>query len=186
MATGGEIPFDEWLLQIGGITEDGKKKLEKCTVVSTTAVKFLTGEDIAEIRLGVGDRGIFKAAWQALIASEKTSDPPKEPEPEPSPSTVSRTYSIEEIARYFGSISQPPVVNPVNQGASGSTLQQPSVDGRAEALAAASGIRPTDPGITSRILSKDRLLSQLAAEYAQGGIQDTLSNHQLNLPVTYP
>ena len=188
MAEGGEITFDEWLLKIGGITEDGKKKLEKSTVVSTTAVKFLTSEDIAEIRLGVGDRGIFKAAWHSLqIESQEKDDStprPREPPSYPTGSDEeSRMYSIHDIAKYFGSLPQPTAGNP-GPSTSGSTLRPPSSDGRTEALAAAGAIGTaanTGAEITPRILAKDRLLSRLAAEYAQGGIRDTLSIHELNL-----
>jgi hypothetical protein len=171
MAEGGEIPFDEWLLKIGGITEDGKIKLEKSTVVSTTAVKFLTSEDIAEIRLGVGDRGIFKAAWQSLQTESQEKDDstprPREPPSYPSGSDEeSRMYSIHDIAKYFGSLPHPTAGNP-GPSTSGSTLRPPSSDGRAEALAPAGAIGTaanTGAEITPRILAKDRLLSRLAAE----------------------
>jgi hypothetical protein len=35
-------------------------------VACMTAVRFLTEEDTAEIRLGVGDRAMFTAAWESF------------------------------------------------------------------------------------------------------------------------
>jgi hypothetical protein len=173
--------FEDWIVQIGGITEDGRKKLEKATVVSVTAVKHLTVEDIAEIRLCVGDRGIFRAAWQQLQTTAKEPEEPVVPIVEP-PVTdeESRLYSIREISKYFGGL--PPRQDP--NRASGSGIQHPSRDGRTEALAAASAIGTAanaGADVTSRVLAKDRLLTRLAAEYAQGGVQDALSIQQLNL-----
>ena len=57
-----EPNFEEWMLSIGGITENGKSKLKKATIVNLAAVPLITEEDIDEIRLGVGDLAIFKAA----------------------------------------------------------------------------------------------------------------------------
>ena len=100
MAEGGEISFEDWLLQIGGITEDGRRKLEKATVVSTTAVKYLTLDDITEIKLGVGDRGIFRAAWQAL----QPSDQPKPSIPSSDASEDSLLYLISDISKFMRSL----------------------------------------------------------------------------------
>ena len=175
MAEGGELSFEDWLLKIGGITEDGRRKLEKATVVSTIAVKYLTLEDIAEIKLGVGDRGIFRAAWQALQADLPTSPP--------SSSDVtdeSRLYTISEISKFMGGLprsgsSKDPTTGPVTHQ---------SRDGRREALEAASGIGVVSnigADVTSRVLAKDKLLSRLASEYVQGGLRDTLSLQDLQL-----
>jgi hypothetical protein len=38
MAVGGEPSFEEWIASIGGLTENGRSKIEKATIVSMTAV----------------------------------------------------------------------------------------------------------------------------------------------------
>jgi hypothetical protein len=79
MATGGDLTLDEWLISIGNLTEHGRSKLEKGTIVNLAAVRLISEADIDEIRLGVGDRAIFKAGWRALIGTTSTpadtSDP---------------------------------------------------------------------------------------------------------------
>ena len=176
MAEGGELLYMEWLERI---TEDGRKKLEKATVVSVDSVRFLSLEEILEIRLGVGDRGVFRAYWQSLQVKEKEPvqnvDPVvKVSESDGSEKHSERLYTIEEVAKYCAG--------------GGVSIQQPlvahSVDGRSEALAAARGIS-TAPAIgvdvTSQVLAKDRILNKLASQYAQGSILDTLSLQDLNL-----
>jgi hypothetical protein len=195
MAEGGFESFDEWLLSIGGLTEAGRQKLEKATVVSVLSVRHLTQEDIGEIRLGVGDRGILRAAWQDLqtpvVKAKGPVDSPEQPIPERQhiperpEDSEQKLYSIKDISRFFGAV-----------GPHGVGIQQPSSDGRLEALAAARGIQggsgppigsggpPIGADVTSGVLAKDRLLNRLAAEYVSGstgGIRDTLSLQDLNL-----
>ena len=43
------ISLDEWLTSIGGITEAGRTKLEKATIVSVNVVKLLEDDDINQI-----------------------------------------------------------------------------------------------------------------------------------------
>ena len=59
-----ESEFFSWISSIGGITKPGLEKLEKAAVVSITAVRCLVAEDIVDLKLAVGDRGIFKVVIQ--------------------------------------------------------------------------------------------------------------------------
>jgi hypothetical protein len=174
-----DVSFDELLDQIGGITKAGREKLDKATVVSLAAVKFLTLDEILEMKLSVGDRGIFRAGWESLQAPKELKDLPKPIEPEEDKESSKKSeseklYSIAEISKFFG---QSP---PVSGAAGGSTLQQ-STDGRLEALAAAAAIKSTHAGaaVTVQTLAKDKLLSKLASEFVTDGLKDTLTLQEL-------
>ena len=43
------MTLDEWLVDIGGITEGGRAKLEKATIVNLISVKLLTLEECTEL-----------------------------------------------------------------------------------------------------------------------------------------
>jgi hypothetical protein len=127
----------QWYVDIGGITEIGRSKVEKATIVSLGTVKNLTLEDILEVKLGIGDRANFRAGWE-VITKPVVEVPvvPVVPVPEPVvvPEEVSadtKLYSIAEISKFFGSLS--------TRETSGVVLQQ-SPDGRREALAAAASV----------------------------------------------
>jgi hypothetical protein len=176
MAEGGVLLYMEWLEKI---TEDGRKKLEKATVVNVDSVRYLTLEEILEIRLGVGDRGVFRAYWQSLQVKDKEPEPKVSDSSDVSERHSERLYTIEEVAKYCAG-GGVPLQQPVSTVAAAH-----SVDGRTEAIAAARGINTGVPAIgvevTSQVLAKDRLLNRLASQYAQGGILDSLSLQDLNL-----
>jgi hypothetical protein len=174
----------QWYVDIGGITEVGRSKLEKATIVSLGTVKNLTLQDILEVKLGVGDRANFRAGWEVIIKPvvEVPVEPvvPVVPVPEPvvvpeEASADTKLYSIAEISKFFGSLS--------SREASGSVLQQ-SPDGRREALAAAAsvatGFQPAGVvggaagDVTVRTLAKDRLLNRLASEFIGNNVDDSL------------
>ena len=99
MATGGDPPLDEWLISIGNLTEHGRSKLEKGTIVNLAAVHLISEADIDEIRLGVGDRAIFKAGWRALIGITVT--PTDTSDPGDAPITAAQGtshYSLTDLA----------------------------------------------------------------------------------------
>jgi hypothetical protein len=181
-----DVSFDEWLDQIGGITKAGREKLEKSTVVSLTAVKFMTLDEILEVKLGVGDRGIFRAGWESLQAPKQLGDLPKplsDSEDDKADSTKKvdgekvdgeKLYTIAEITKFFG--QSPPVL-----GATGGVPLHQSSDGRLEALAAAASIKstPSVSTVTVQTLAKDKLLSRLASEFVSEGLKDTLTLQEL-------
>jgi hypothetical protein len=175
-----EVSFDEWLDQIGGITKAGREKLDKATVVSLVSVKYMTLEEILEVKLRVGDRGVFRAGWESLQAPKELKDLPKplsdgdedksdsgkKVEPE-------KLYTIGEITKFFG---QSTAVS----GASGGLPLQQSPDGRLEALAAVAALKPSvNAGVTVQTLSKDKLLNRLASEFVSEGLKDTLNLQKL-------
>jgi hypothetical protein len=79
MAVGGEPTFEDWIALIGGITKNGRSKLGKATIVSLASIRLITEEDIDEIRLGLGDRAIFKQGWRALRGLPDTTKASPEP-----------------------------------------------------------------------------------------------------------
>ena len=97
-----ELNFEQWIESIGGLTENGRSKLEKATIVSLAAVRLITEPDIDEIRLGLGDRVIFKAGWKTLTGApdkatpivEQISDDP----PPPPPNHGSGHFSLQDLA----------------------------------------------------------------------------------------
>ena len=95
MAVSDAIPltFKEWLTDIGGMTEAGRSKLEKATVVNLAAVKLMTLDDILEIKLRVGDRAIFKAGWEALTAVNVLLRTPP-----PAVDSVDSVQSLQEVS----------------------------------------------------------------------------------------
>ena len=66
--------FEQWTEYIG-LTKNRKEKLEKVTVCSIQAVRCLTEDDIVEIKLGVGDRGLFRAGWNNLRLPTELPEP---------------------------------------------------------------------------------------------------------------
>ena len=176
--------FDEWTEYVG-LTKNGKEKLEKATVCSVQAVKCLTEDDIVEIRLGVGDRGLFKAAWKALsVPSElpEYSPDPNKPAAESVSAhvsslnfptgvdTESKVYSIADVAKFLGQTPSVPSASGVSTLLTGVT---PIVGARTSTRAASS--------VTAKTLAKDQLLNRLAGQFAQGGLQDSLSLQELSI-----
>jgi hypothetical protein len=96
-----EPSIDEWLSSIGGLMEGGRQILEKATGVSLIAVKYLNVEDIRETKLSIGDRGIFRAASEAL---QVPSDLPKPQPPEVSDMDEGILYSIKERSSFFSGL----------------------------------------------------------------------------------
>jgi hypothetical protein len=192
MATA-DIPLtlDEWLVEIGGITEQGRGKLEKATIVSLTTVRHLTESDIHEIKLGIGDRAVFLAGWAALRAPKETlvtsGESPAVPIVVPVVSEEeAQLFSVSDITKFFGALGGARS----KHGGLGLQHAKQSLDGRAEALAAASvlsaGGRKTVPGrlgpdVTPRVLAKDNLLNRLAASYVNAGLEETLSLQDLKI-----
>jgi hypothetical protein len=129
MAETDGISLDEWLSGIGGITEAGRTKLEKAKVVSVAVVKLLSQEDIDQIRLGIGDRAVFKCGWQK-IRSVKTLIPPvvEQALVQPVGDVVGdpvggeRLYSIDDLSKFLGGLGCGTGV------ASGVQLQQPAAN----------------------------------------------------------
>jgi hypothetical protein len=184
MAEGGDpITFEEWSDRIG-ITRQGKEKLEKATVCSLLAVKCLSEEDIQEIRLGVGDRGLFRAGWNILrepiVSPKPTSEikgtgeedrhsvpqgvapPPVDPE--------AKIYSVADVAKFLGQSSSVagaviPSIAEIGRDSNNS--------GRVSSRAASA--------VTVRTLAKDQLLNRLSSQFVQGGLQETLSIQELSL-----
>jgi hypothetical protein len=191
MAT--EPTFEEWLDYVG-LTKQGRDKLEKATVCSIKAVQFLTVEDIVELRLGVGDRGLFRYGWEALrTPSDKGKSPeptPEEPTPEEyssksdiptSTDAEAKIYSISDIAKFLGhspsavsGLNPPPAVLGAVGGVQGIASQGiPNIGARLSSRASTS--------VTAKTLAKDQLLNRLASQFAQGGLQDTLSLQELSI-----
>jgi hypothetical protein len=177
-----DISIDEWLDTIGGITKIGREKLEKATVVSLTAVRCLSEEDIVEIKLSVGDRGVFKAGWESLRLPKDLPKPLETPEEE-AKLEPDKSYTIADLCKFFGQSS----LGATGGASGGVPLQQPSQDGRVEALTAAGAINAARPKakasneVTVHTLAKDKLLNRLAADFVQEGVKDTLSLQELNL-----
>jgi hypothetical protein len=186
--------FEQWTEYIG-LTKNGKEKLEKATVCSIQAVRCLTEDDITEIKLGVGDRGLFRAGWNSLRLPTELPEPLKTDTADavvdhsnrvsstglPTGTDVDvKVYSIADVAKFLGqNRSESSVQVPTSQGAvagaSGSSFMVDSSRlGTHTSARAASNV-------TAKTLAKDSLLNRLAGQFAQGGLQDTLSLQELSL-----
>jgi hypothetical protein len=184
-----EISLDEWLASIGGITEAGRTKLEKATIVNVNVVKLLEEEDINQIRLGIGDRAVFKAGWESVrsvkrtLASPEVPVVPVVPEEEgavAAPISRERLYSIEDLSKFLGGLGREPAGTGASLG--GGRLQEPAV----ASTSASVPLRVPSPAdrdlpVTVKSLAKDRLLSRLASEYVTEGLANTLSLTDLQL-----
>jgi hypothetical protein len=169
--------FLRWLEAIGGVCKGGLEKLEKSAISSVRAC--LTLDDINEIWLAIGDRGIFRAGWSELVSPSQspgpgpgpgpdTKDPPSYDDSDPD----LKQYSISDITKFFGTPGAQGLT-PGQQLKSVLPHQQSSV------------ITPRHPEpVTTKTLAKDKLLNRLAVEYAQEGIKDTLSLQELALGLT--
>jgi hypothetical protein len=180
MATGGsDLTLDDWILQIGGLTDGGRKRLDKAGIVSLAAVKHLSLSDIDEIQLVVGDRGIFRDGWITLTTPERII--PTEPfksaleglDGTKSKVTVSETeklYTIKQISEFFGGLPG---------SASIQTPGAAAVEGLRRLPGA--GVKATLADVTTKTLAKDRVLNSLASSYLEGGVRDTFSIQDLTL-----
>jgi hypothetical protein len=61
-----EPTLEEWITEIGGLSEAGRNKLEKATIISLAAVKAISEQDIEDVKFGLGDRAVFRAGWRKL------------------------------------------------------------------------------------------------------------------------
>ena len=132
---GVDLNLEEWIDSIGGLTERGRKTLDKNAIVNLTCVKYLTEQDIEELQLAIGDRVVFRNGWQALRTpvvspprehkdSKEFVDSASKSQPLISGLAEDKLYSLKQICEYFGGL--PCVPRWVDaQGASGA-LQQPS------------------------------------------------------------
>jgi hypothetical protein len=187
----GEPSFEEWLDYIG-LTKQGREKLEKATVCSLKAVQCLSSEDISELKLGVGDRGLFRFGWEAVKnptgSPSKKSPLPEAEEPitsaDPklpaSTDSEAKIYSISDIAKFLGqspsasrSIDPSERLGAVGGISEGGLQSVPNIGARISSRASS--------GVTAKTLAKDQLLNRLAGQFAQGGLQDTLSLQELSL-----
>jgi hypothetical protein len=168
-----EQTFEQWLEAIGGITENGRSKIEKATIVNLAAVRLISEEDIDEIRLGLGDRVIFKAGWRALIgdtaAAAKASDdsnsrdPPRTEDP-PSFRQSTSHYTVSEFTELLKLLPSSAPSAPAS----------PSPRGLQQSQAARSFGDPT-ARVTAQSLSKNQALRELAASLGQPPPAEQLS-----------
>jgi hypothetical protein len=143
----GDLTFEQWLESIGGITESGRSKLEKATIVSLTAVRLITEHDIDEIKLALGDRAIFKAGWKKLngvtqptVTTGENPGPSNTGGPEPGPSTSHTSYSFSDIAELMKLLPQATSPAPVVTSPAQALQQTQSVRSRFGILQR--GLRP--------------------------------------------
>jgi hypothetical protein len=166
----GEPNFDEWIHSIGGLTENGCSKLEKATVVSLTSIRLISETDIDEIRLGLGDRAIFKAGWRQLVGAQPVIPVQRTPT-EPSPraevaiptASGSGHFTIQELAELLKSLPAPASASP-------SPRQQSQ-----QSQAAGTSASDLASRITAQTLGKNQALRELAASLGQQSSTDTLA-----------
>jgi hypothetical protein len=169
------MSLEEWISSIGGISEAGMSKLEKATIISVQAVKAISEEDINEVKLGVGDRALFKAGWRKLTGiSDKIVEPPKveppkvegPPIPPRSPSIVTAeaaSYSLADFAELLK------VLPAASLAASVQPLQQPVVPA---VPVRRFGVAPEE--VTPQTLSKNQALRDLASSLGHNIVKDSL------------
>jgi hypothetical protein len=139
-----EFEFMSSINSIGGISKGGLEKLEKAAVVNITAVLCLDAEDIVELKLAVGERGIFKVGWQALVAQKAIVDRSSTPIPTPTPVSSEeqdpevKVYSLNNITKFLGQTQGQAVLS--------AQTSQTSTDGKLEALEAAASIKASSLG----------------------------------------
>jgi hypothetical protein len=165
-----EQTFEDWIAAIGGITENGRSKLEKATIVSLVAINLLTEEDIDEIRLGLGDRVIFKAGWRKLLGVQeptKASPTIEQILPEDPPlSTTSVRFTLSDVAELLKKLPTAPVA-PV-----ASTSQEaPQVPQGAHSRFG------DQSAVTALSLGKNKALRDLAASLGHQAPADSLPLH---------
>jgi hypothetical protein len=160
--------FEEWLESIGGITENGRSKIEKASIVNLAAVRLITELDIDEIKLGIGDRAIFKAGWRTLIGDttvqNKASDVPNPPQDPPASRPPTGHYTLSELAELLKLLPS----------ASVSTPASPSPQTFQQSQGARSFGDPT-ARVTAQTLSKNQALRDLAASLGQPPAAEQLS-----------
>ena len=174
MAVGGEPNFEEWIAQIGGITENGRSKLEKATIVSMASIRLITEEDIDEIRLGLGDRAIFKQGWRAVKGLPDTTKASPEPTEDltnifEGTSSTTRTepslYTLSDFAELLKRLPATPTA-PRPENTATPTLQQ--------AQGACSHFGEQAAQVTVQTLSKNIALKELAASLGLQAPADTI------------